>query len=81
MNTGMLKPGYFADIILVDMKKSHLTSSNMRSALAIAASGCDVKTTIVNGRILMEDHEVKLDEGKIMEDAKTSMSKIAENSK
>ncbi|MCZ7358989.1 MAG: amidohydrolase family protein [Candidatus Methanoperedens sp.] len=81
MNTGMLKPGYFADIILVDMKKSHLTSSNMRSALAIAASGCDVKTTIVNGKVLMEDHKVELDEEKIMEDAKTSMSKIAENSK
>ena len=35
------------------------------------ASGCDVRNTIVDGKVLMEDHEVMgLDEEKIIEDAK-----------
>jgi 5-methylthioadenosine/S-adenosylhomocysteine deaminase len=74
IKAGVLKPGYLADIILVDLKKPQFTSANLISALLHGASGCDVKTTIVNGEILMEDHEVKvMDEEKIIDDAKASM--------
>jgi 5-methylthioadenosine/S-adenosylhomocysteine deaminase len=74
IKAGVLKPGYLADIILVDLKKPQFTSANLISALLHGASGCDVKTTIVDGEILMEDHEVKvMDEEKIIDDAKASM--------
>ncbi len=77
INAGVLKPGCFADIILVDIKKPHFISSNLVSALVNGASGCDVKTTIVDGKILMEDHEVKVfDEEKIIEDARNVMRNI-----
>ena len=74
INAGVLKPGYLADIILVDLKKPQFASANLISALLHGASGCDVKTTIVNGEILMEDHEVKvMDEDRVIDDAKAAM--------
>ena len=74
IKAGVLKPGYLADIILVDLKKPQFASANLISALLHGASGCDVRTTIVNGEILMEDHEVKvMDEENIIDDAKAAM--------
>ncbi|VVB88958.1 5'-deoxyadenosine deaminase [uncultured archaeon] len=74
IKAGVLKPGYLADIILVDLKKPQFASANLISALIHGASGCDVRTTIVNGEILMEDHEVKvIDEEKVIKDAKAAM--------
>lgn len=74
LKAGVLRPGYLADIVLVDMKKPQFASANLISALLHGASGCDVRTTIVNGEILMEDHEVKvMDEENIIEDAKAAM--------
>jgi 5-methylthioadenosine/S-adenosylhomocysteine deaminase len=74
IKAGMLKPGYLADIILVDLKKPQFASANLISALLHGASGCDVRTTIVNGEVLMENHEVKfMDEEKIINDAKAAM--------
>ncbi len=71
INAGMLKAGCFADIIIVDLKKPQFVSSDLTTALVNGASGCDVRTTIVDGKVLMEDHVVMgLDEEKIIEDAK-----------
>jgi len=76
INAGMLKPGYLADIILVELKKPQFVSHNLVSALVHGASGCDVKTTIVGGKILMDDYEVKvLDEEKIIKDAQNIIIK------
>jgi 5-methylthioadenosine/S-adenosylhomocysteine deaminase len=80
INAGVLKAGCLADIIIVDIKKPQFTSSNLISALVHAASGCDVKTTIVGGKLLMEDHElITLDEDKVIEGAKNAISTIMEN--
>lgn len=79
INAGVLKAGYLADIIIVDVKKPELTYSNLVSALIHGASGCDVKTTIVDGKILMEDYKMKLDEEKIIRDARNAMLNIAGN--
>ncbi len=76
INAGVLKPGSIADIIIVDLKKPHFTSSNLISSLVSCASGCDVKTTIVDGKILMEDYRVNIDEEKIIKDAKRAILKI-----
>ncbi len=79
INAGVLKPGSLADIIIVELKKPHFTSSNLISSLVSCASGCDVKTTIVDGKILMEDYKVDIDEEKIMEDARNTILNIVEN--
>lgn len=77
INAGALSPGKLADIIVVDIKKPQFMSPNPVSALVHGASGCDVRTTIVNGKVLMEDRRVVgLDEEKIIRDAGDAMRNI-----
>jgi len=68
---GSIEAGKNADIILVDLKKPHLTPlTNPVSHLVYAARGCDVSHSIVNGRILMmEGVLTTLDEEKVMAEA------------
>ena len=65
---GTLEVGKKADLILVDIDKPHFAPwNNPVSDLVYSAQGSDVKTTIVNGKILMKDYEVlTLDVERIM---------------
>lgn len=76
--TGMLKVGMKADLIVVDMKKPHLTPCfDVPSHLVYSAKGSDVRTTIVNGKVLMDDYKVlALDEQKVMEDAQKAAEEL-----
>jgi len=66
--TGILKPGMKADIILLDMDKPHLCPVNDPfSAVVYSAQASDVDTVIVDGNILMEKRELKtIDEERVM---------------
>jgi 5-methylthioadenosine/S-adenosylhomocysteine deaminase len=56
---GSIETGKKADIILVDMNQPHLTPLyNCYSQLVYAARGADVKTSIINGRIIMKDRKL-----------------------
>lgn len=68
LDTGIVAEGKKADIIIVDMNKPHLTPRHdLISHLVYCAKGSDVSTTIVDGKILMEDCEVKIfDEAEVM---------------
>ncbi len=77
INAGVLKPGCLADIIIVELEKLNFTSSNLVLALIHGTCGCNVKTTIVNGRILMENYQViTLDEDRILEASRNAMLNI-----
>jgi len=52
INAGMLEAGRLADIIVVDLKQPQFLSSKLVTTLVNGTSGCDVKTTLVNGKIL-----------------------------
>jgi 5-methylthioadenosine/S-adenosylhomocysteine deaminase len=55
---GSIKERNKADIIIIDLKKPHLTPQHdLVSHLVYAARGGDVSTTIVNGEVLMLDGE------------------------
>ena len=57
---GSLEVGKKADIIILDMNKPHLTPLyNEYSHLAYAVSGSDVRTTIINGKVVMRDYELQ----------------------
>ncbi|RLI09945.1 N-ethylammeline chlorohydrolase [Candidatus Bathyarchaeota archaeon] len=57
---GMLEPGMKADIIVVDLKKPHLTPLyNEESHLVYAARSSDVKDVFVDGELVVEDGELK----------------------
>ena len=69
-DTGIIKKGKLADLILVDLKKTHfIPLHDIVSHLVYCARGGDVKTTICDGKILMEDYSLKIDEQKIIENA------------
>ena len=65
---GTLEVGKKADLILVDINKPHFAPwNNTVSDLVYSAQGSDVKTTIVNGKVLMKNYEVlTMDVEKIM---------------
>jgi len=79
-SVGSLEVGKKADIILVDFRKPHLTPlHNPYSNVVYSARGSDVDTVVVNGKILMENGEVKtLDEEEVMRRAqKTALDLLA----
>lgn len=58
---GSVEKGKLADLILIDLKKPHLSPlHSLQSQLAYSARGGDVKTAICDGKILMEDYMVKV---------------------
>ena len=57
---GSLENGKKADLIIIDTHKPHLTPMyNPVSHLVYAAMGSDVRTSIINGTIVMEDGKLK----------------------
>lgn len=56
---GSIETGKQADIILVDMNQPHLTPLyNYYSQLVYASRGADVKTSIINGKIVMKNRQL-----------------------
>lgn len=69
---GVLTSGHKADIILVDTDKPHLTPCyDIASNLVYSASGSDVDTVIVDGRVLMRGRKLTtLDEERIIDEVR-----------
>jgi len=67
---GALEVGKAADLIILDLNQPHLTPMySPYSHLVYAASGADVLTTIINGRIVMENRKLcTLDPEAVMEE-------------
>jgi cytosine/adenosine deaminase-related metal-dependent hydrolase len=77
---GSIEVGKKADLILVSLRQPHLTPTlNPVSHLVYAAEGSDVKTVIIDGKIVMEDRVVKtLEEERIMQEADRRAGKLLE---
>jgi len=75
---GSLEPGKRADVIAVSMTAARQTPMyDPLSHLVYVTRGDDVRTTIVNGRILMRDRKVvTLDEGRVLSEARALAEKV-----
>lgn len=75
---GTLEAGKKADLIIVDIQKPHLTPSNdICALLAYAANGADVETTIVNGKVIMENRTLlTINEKEVMREAQKCSTRI-----
>ncbi len=75
---GTLETGKEADLLLIDLKKSHLTPLNDPfSALVYAAQSSDVDTVFCQGKIVMEHRKVcTFDEGQVIEDVQRSWAEV-----
>lgn len=66
---GSIEEGKKADIIIINIEKPHIKPiNNIYSALVYSAVGQDVETSIVDGKIIMENREIiGIDEKMIMD--------------
>jgi 5-methylthioadenosine/S-adenosylhomocysteine deaminase len=76
---GSLEPGKKADLIVLDMNQPHLTPLyNIPSHMVYAARGADVIHSVINGKVVMQNRELKtLDEKAIL----TEMIRMGEQIK
>jgi 5-methylthioadenosine/S-adenosylhomocysteine deaminase len=81
--TGRLEPGRKADVILVDLKSQMFTplmpenADHLFSHLVFAANGSCVDTTIIDGKIVMENrHLVTVDEQKVLREANDAFRRV-----
>ncbi len=75
---GSIEAGKRADLIIVDMRKPHLTPvHSVISHLVYSATGGDVDTVMVDGKMLMEGRKVlTLDEEKVLEQAQRTSDEL-----
>ena len=75
---GSLEPGKRADVIVVSMDSARQTPMyDPQSHLVYVTRGDDVRTTIVNGRILMRDRKVRtLDRDAVLAEARAFASRV-----
>jgi len=75
---GSLEKGKKADLILVDLSKPHTTPSpDIAATLVYSASGCDVDTVIVDGKLLMQNRRVlTIDEEQVLKQANEALLRV-----
>ncbi len=79
---GTIEIGKKADLVLLDMKTSHLTPfRHPMSHIVYAATGFDVDTVICNGEILMQNKELEvLDEAEVIKLAENATEELLSKS-
>jgi len=77
--TGSLREGMRADVIIIDLNTPHLTPLyDEHSHIVYAMKGSDVKTVLIDGRVVMEDRRLlTIDEGHVMERVRGIARRIA----
>ena len=74
---GVLKEGAYGDVIVVDYHPfTPLDEKNINSHLLFGSNGRDVVTTIVGGKVLMENRKLKIDEIGLMEACQEESMKL-----
>ena len=81
--TGQLAPGSKADVILVDLQSPMFTplmpgnAEHLFSHLVFAANGSCVDTTIIDGKIVMENRQLTtVDEQKVLREANAAFRRV-----
>jgi len=81
--TGQLAPGSKADVILVDLQSPMFTplmpgdARHLFSHLVFAANGSCVDTTIIDGKIVMENRQLTtVDEQKVLREANAAFRRV-----
>ena len=75
---GKLIPGAHADLIIVDYDPpTPMLATNIAGHILFGVSGRSVETTIIGGRIVMQDRKLlEIDEHEVMAKARSSAEKL-----
>jgi len=79
-DTGLIKEGYKADLVMLDIDKPHLTPRfDFLSNLVFSAQSSDIVMTVVDGRIVCKDgHVLTFDVSEAIEKAFKAAMRIAD---
>lgn len=77
---GRLAPGFLADIALLDLSGAHNQPvHNVAAALLYSVRASDVRTVIVDGRVVMEDRKLRtLDKTEILAQVSRNIGRLAQ---
>lgn len=75
---GSVEPGKCADLIVLDMKKAHLTPLyHLYSQIVYACRGGDVRDVIIDGKVVMRNRRLlTLDLPKVMDDVREIAARV-----
>ena len=77
---GVLKPGSAADVIIVDYTPyTPLNKNNIDGHLIFGVNGQNTDTTIVNGKILMKNKKILIDDGALYKSCRETSEKVWRN--
>lgn len=78
INAGAIEEGRLADISIFDLNSLNFTpKNNLISALCYSASSEDIKTVIIDGKIVLDERKfVNIDEDKLIEEVSESMNNL-----
>ncbi|MGE5543920.1 MAG: amidohydrolase [Bacillota bacterium] len=81
LEAGELRPGYKADIILIDFGKPHLYPRHDIIAHTVyAAQSSDIETVIIDGRVVMRNRQVlTIDEEEVLENVQKCAYRLVGN--
>jgi 5-methylthioadenosine/S-adenosylhomocysteine deaminase len=76
---GQLKPGFLADLILVDTGGAHWQPPHSLTAgLVYSARASDVQTVMVDGRVIMRDRQLlTIDKPRVLTEVASHMERLA----
>ncbi len=82
IDAGTIDPGRLADVAIVDLRRPHLVPvHDIVSSLVYCAKGSDVKTTIIDGQVVMREGELlTMDEEQILDMAQEWGANLRERS-
>ena len=78
INAGAIEEERLADISIFDLNSLNFTpKNNLISALCYSASSEDIKTVIIDGKIVLDDRKfVNIDEDKLIKDVNETMNDL-----
>jgi 5-methylthioadenosine/S-adenosylhomocysteine deaminase len=76
---GSIEPGKRADLIVVDRDRTHLAPGpDPYSTIVYAARGSDVRTTVVDGEVLVDDgRPLRVDRAEVVAEARAAARALA----
>lgn len=79
LDVGVLAPGRLADVVVVDVTgPKHIPRHKTAAAIVNSATGADVRTVVVDGRVVVEDSRcTTVDEREVIQDAERAAGNLA----